>query len=373
MLKHFENGFYQVGDTWTSKNKYRAVLHAVENNLPLHWNFNDELYDTVPWEIEPIESLKELYKQRALEIRDAYEYVAIAYSGGVDSHNVLMAFIDNNIPFNEVISFQHLPEGSYTASTTKDLRNISSERDYVIRPTLKMIAEKYPSVKISTDYSWVQEFVNDFDSGKLKKLNPGEHLDIGVVMSANYRFGVDKNKLFRDVYNKSGATIVFGVDKPRILYNKNVNSYVFEFTDTNVHLSSASSFEEGYSSTFFYWGDTVIATQLMRKQCHTILSSVSTVHSDGRVVYDDNLIYPHSVAFSVGKGALGSKFSSQNAVLTTLNDLKYFNYVQYLTLAEKEASKSLFGQYNNQWQNDIKLPGALKRVNSKQRVLKRLD
>ena len=54
-------------------------------------------YDTYDFTVNPIESLEELCKQKALDIRTNNDKVIIWYSGGCDSHYVLDVFLKNNI------------------------------------------------------------------------------------------------------------------------------------------------------------------------------------------------------------------------------------------------------------------------------------
>lgn len=60
-------------------------------------------FDDVVWDIEPSESFKELCKQRALQIRESYDYVVLHFSGGSDSTTVLNSFIENKIPIDEIV------------------------------------------------------------------------------------------------------------------------------------------------------------------------------------------------------------------------------------------------------------------------------
>lgn len=61
-------------------------------------------FDTFDWKNEPKETWKFLCKQRALQLRDMYDYIILYNSGGSDSTTVLNAFLDNNIPLDEVIT-----------------------------------------------------------------------------------------------------------------------------------------------------------------------------------------------------------------------------------------------------------------------------
>ena len=62
-----------------------------------------EGFDSIDWAKEPVESLKELRKQRAQQLRDTYSYLVLYYGGGSDSSTVLNSFLDNNIKLDEVV------------------------------------------------------------------------------------------------------------------------------------------------------------------------------------------------------------------------------------------------------------------------------
>ena len=63
----------------------------------------NKAFDAIDWTKEPIKSLKQLFKERAEQIRDLYDYLIIYFSGGSDSITVLNSFLDNNIPVDEVV------------------------------------------------------------------------------------------------------------------------------------------------------------------------------------------------------------------------------------------------------------------------------
>lgn len=97
-------GFYQVGN-YKTYSKFRAVEHYNKSNEKIKWNFNDEVYQCYNWSVEPKETLSELYRQRAQELRDQYDYLVLWFSGGADSTNILNSFIDNDIKLDEVASY----------------------------------------------------------------------------------------------------------------------------------------------------------------------------------------------------------------------------------------------------------------------------
>jgi len=98
------NGFYQVGKRKTYlKTEFMEWYDLMPTDW--HWNYNDEFFGQFDWSKEPKETINELYKQRALELREQYDYLALYYSGGHDSSNVLYAFLDNGIPIDEVVTY----------------------------------------------------------------------------------------------------------------------------------------------------------------------------------------------------------------------------------------------------------------------------
>ena len=69
-----------------------AYKDAVEYVTALH---------NLGWRFEVISSLdKDKYAQ---QLREKYDYIVLAYSGGADSCNVLNSFLDNGIPIDDII------------------------------------------------------------------------------------------------------------------------------------------------------------------------------------------------------------------------------------------------------------------------------
>ena len=96
-------GFYVCnGQEFSSK--IRALLYSNEVNKPVEWMFNDRVFQSYDWTVEPIETLDELYDHRAKQLRSQYDYVILSYSGGADSHNILMSFVRQGLHIDEIIT-----------------------------------------------------------------------------------------------------------------------------------------------------------------------------------------------------------------------------------------------------------------------------
>jgi len=72
-------------------------------------DFNDlsfhSIFENVDWETEPTDSLSNLYRKRAQQIRDSYDYIVLYFSGGSDSITMLNAFMKNDIEVDEVVVY----------------------------------------------------------------------------------------------------------------------------------------------------------------------------------------------------------------------------------------------------------------------------
>lgn len=95
-------GYFTVGDLKTYSKLEAFELSAKLGHPPV-WHFNDYVYDQFDWSQEPPGDLLFWYAQRAQQLRDTYDYLVIMYSGGADSHNMLRAFVDNNIFVDEIV------------------------------------------------------------------------------------------------------------------------------------------------------------------------------------------------------------------------------------------------------------------------------
>jgi hypothetical protein len=145
-----ELGFYSVnGKHFT--NKIAAIAEAQLTNADIEWSFYDELFNKVNWLSEPLPSLDELYKARALQIRENYDYVIVRCSGGADSTNVLYSFLNNGIHVDEVLAeapLSGLNNWDFNITDTRAL-NCASEFKYAQIPLLHEVATNYPQVKIT--------------------------------------------------------------------------------------------------------------------------------------------------------------------------------------------------------------------------------
>jgi hypothetical protein len=83
--------------------KLQALEHAQGDPTKVHWYFMDHVWDSCNWTVEPTENINELLRMRCVQLRQKYDYLALWYSSGYDSHTMLTSFVRNGIPIDEIV------------------------------------------------------------------------------------------------------------------------------------------------------------------------------------------------------------------------------------------------------------------------------
>ena len=193
------------------------------------------------------QSLSELYKQRAQQLRDKYDYLILYFSGGADSTNILQTFLNNNIKLDEVVvrwpkkligSNLYIPN-----SIDQSARNFVSEWDLVIEKELKTLRSNHPKIKIT-----ILDYVEDIPKGYYNDLifTKQNHMHSAVNLL--------RMQKFTDIeLNPKGKKVcaIAGVDKPMLVEH---NSRVFMFFLDDV-ASLHTKTEEAYREDFYWTPD----------------------------------------------------------------------------------------------------------------------
>jgi hypothetical protein len=187
-----------------------------------------------------------LYKQRAQQLRDTYDYLVLYYSGGADSHNILRTFIDNNIKIDEICVKwpKQLIDGNFYTPNTFDIsaRNYWSEWNYAVKPTLEWISKHNTDIKITIkDYAESIDKLNiDSIISKLNFIRGGGIL-LNSVISDSDTVITNKNKKITHIY---------GIDKP-LLYMEDTRIYMF-FSDVCLDQAGRGDIDPN-NTECFYW------------------------------------------------------------------------------------------------------------------------
>jgi hypothetical protein len=261
--------FYSV-DGIEFESKIQAALFSSKVKKPMTWNFNKEFFATYDWTKEPELSLDQLYDIRAKNLREKYDYLILSYSGGADSHNILMAFIRQNLHIDEIV-VNHMTT-AWDKFVVLDPRqtaswNTGAEHQLQTIPRLKEVEHLIPKTKITIldltnnlfsaftsygDASWVMD--------RKEGLNPLN------VTRYNYAYFTDVRKQFDKAHK---VAMVVGIDKPRTVI-KDDKFYLY-FVDKAVNIVPIDdNFKEYTNSSleFFYWSTD--AVDILCKQAHVV-------------------------------------------------------------------------------------------------------
>jgi len=231
-------GFYRtwLGDVCTriTPSKVEAIEFVKNNGGHMTWHFNDEIFSCYDWKIPVTESVTDFYRERALQLRQKYKKVILMYSGGIDSHNILLTFLKNNIPIDGVGSFY------YRHSTEPD-DYINYEWEHQTLPRLQKLKEEYPSL----DFFRFDNTENCLDmitrhADDWKYLGRGHLNPSTLSMSYLHRFLPQRMQ-------HENSCLIFGMDKPRLRYKDGI--FYFNFYDSVFR----STFSHDSKVEFFYW------------------------------------------------------------------------------------------------------------------------
>lgn len=265
-----KHGFFEVGEE-KFYSKLDAILYSMDKNLPVTWNFNNDVYSQQDWTKEPTESIQEMYRRRAQAIRDKYDYVVVMFSGGSDSTTVLDSFLSNGIPVDEVVVNQWIkyhPEGADSF--------MNSEITYAALPYL---AKNLPlNVKLRLDdVSDLQlDCVRDpeFRKRSYREVNNVHNTSMISIHYDLHR----RHQEYIDLYNQGKSVVfVWGESKPKIDCDEHGKHY-FYFEDHYAHAPQPRDQEEQDPNCnheqFF---DDPEHPEIKVKQCHLLLNNLRQI------------------------------------------------------------------------------------------------
>lgn len=247
-IESYPQGHWEVGER-KFINKYEALLFATEQNLPVYYKFFNNVWETFDRSQLGKYSLKEVYKQRAQQLRDQYDYLILYFSGGADSYNVLRSFIDNGIKLDEVCV--KWCNDTLTANNViykpnteiKSARNYLSEWDYAIKPVLEEIANTNPEIKIEI-VDWFKDRSLIGAEDIFKVVNHWHDVEVPslAVWSPSEAKLVDQGK-------KVGS--IYGIDKPQVYFEEDGSAHMF-FLDSATTMGTPNPCNV-YGTEYFYW------------------------------------------------------------------------------------------------------------------------
>jgi hypothetical protein len=309
-----KNGYYRVG-TKNFVHKTNALVEASKTKLDVQWEFGSEVFNQINWQTPIENSIGELYRIRAQQLRDRYDYLILAFSGGADSSNILDSFTLNNIHLDEILIHwpRKLTQGKYTVSSDANKFNILSEWELSVIPKLEHIKNTYPNIKITIDD--LDELSEEYSEDAVTITKDKFHyLNIKRQRSMCRRSSELMNK------NINVATI-YGFDKPHIGIINNVCCATFLDGRTSI----VSDLSDGYERNieYFYWATDL--PELPVKQSQILYSLLKTKPELQEFIIHyqyKNLVQDQLMTYSIEKAEIFRSITSE-ALYPTWNLLTF--------------------------------------------------
>lgn len=256
-------GFYTVGSE-KFFSKPMALTRATETGVFPEWNFNNEVFGQQNWLAEPNISIRDLYKIRAQQLREKYDYIRLEFSGGGDSTTALYSFVNNGIHIDEVV-FRYPKTGEKHVSDDPfnyKPENTLSEARYAAYPVLNWLSTAAPKTKI-TEHDYSENMLNQtYDESWVMKtkdyFQPGHAFKHSATGYVGHKHLADTGQRI---------CILYGVDKPKLCI-KDKKWYAY-FIDVMANHSMGDFGDyTNLTNEYFYWSPDL--PELFIKQCHMV-------------------------------------------------------------------------------------------------------
>jgi hypothetical protein len=269
-----KHGYYLIDNTIKTLSKFEAFQLAGKDWSRIKFIYNEDVFGSYDWTIEPDEDIYELYRQRAQQLREKYDYLVLMYSGGIDSHTILETFLDNNIKLDEICSFNISDVADKVEKLNKEVFNTAIP--FIETLNLKKIGTIFRTVEIG---NLILDWWNsDFHCENFQYYSSHQQWS-GAVRT--YQF---KSKIKDHVtLSESGKTIcyIWGADKPTILVEN--NRYVLHIIDAQIdfgnkqyinRLNFDKKFYNFHDETFYISRD---CPKISIKQSHMLIKLISGI------------------------------------------------------------------------------------------------
>jgi hypothetical protein len=291
------------------ESKIQAMIVGQLYKSPVQWHFNNEVFDTHAWHVEPELTLDQLYDRRAREIREQYDYVILSYSGGSDSNNIVESFVRQGLHLDEIITNWALDAADkyiVRDPAERSTWNNIAEFHLHTKERLQWIQDRMPMTKITindTSRTIVDSFLTAGDASWVK--NKKEVLNANGTNAYNYVYFSETRKMF-DKGKK--IAVILGLDKPKLkIVNKKLYLY---FTDKVANIASTQDHLAEYPNArtiLFYWSPDSV--DMLTKQAHTVLKLVNSDEKYKNIFENQDQDYTRQVHEEILKNLIYSTWN----------------------------------------------------------------
>lgn len=279
-------GYYKVGQFKTYSKLEAIELHGKTGQHP-EWKFNELEFSLYNWKVEPSQSLEELYRNRAQQIRDKYDYLVLFFSGGSDSTNILDTFINNNIKLDECATFW-----AYKGDGSLD-SHFSTEPSKVAVPRM----QQHPDIKHRLiDLTDITNQVLEQEANWLYFMNT--YFSPNNYVRSHLRRIIPEYRQMIDAGKR--VCFIWGAEKPRLhVVNGKYSVRFQDLVDNTVSPFIQQFARPGEFDELFYWSPDFVDG--IAKQAHTVKRYLQTGPIDGFYFTDVPRKYNYGYTVRDGK------------------------------------------------------------------------
>lgn len=214
-------GYWLVMDKYVHCNQNQAWIDVTQRGHGpfIKYVFGGENYANYTWDKTPVEDLQTLYKQRAEQLRDTYDYLVLAWSGGSDSNQMLWSFFNNGIYPDMVVTWSQLWSGRI-GGFVDTMCNANKEAvmmQNIIHDLVSGTKVPYRQVDYTINYD---KIYYDADWPFRVHQMRAPHAN-AQGYCAHGEFWDDK------VPENANAAVVYGMEKPQLQIDDNNNVYCY--------------------------------------------------------------------------------------------------------------------------------------------------
>lgn len=243
-------GHYTVGNSWFYSNR-DALEASHRTGQPVAWHYYDDVWATAHaaghWRNQ---SLKELYYARARQLREQYDYVAVMFSGGWDSRNIIESFSAQGLRIDDIIVFTTQELENSTPFNNLNPDNWYGEIKYHAVPYAERYAHDHPGTGVIR-IEWLDRVAESYRDAEQVFLD--SRPKPGVFFGRWLSVATDP-QLQRRIGNRRAA-LMLGLDKPCIMQNGNTYQGFFPegLIRNYTYCTRSNGFPDNVIWEPFYW------------------------------------------------------------------------------------------------------------------------
>lgn len=256
-------GYYKVNNYCTF-----SVIDALEKHpgKEITWHFNDDIFSQCDWLTEPKESLVELYARRAHQLRAKYEYIVLLFSGGADSMNMLMSFVNAGIKIDEIAVFSTV-DGDHDKYSKNNKEITITALPFVKNLKETNLLYKDTVIRIIEFSPIIATMFNNTES------KAGHKYFANTLSPYSFAMDIFKEKVpaYQAIMSQKKTAFIYGMEKPLAMQVRSGKFY-FKFKSDDTAMGAMSKYLNKDNNNVEIFYNTPDLPEITIKQCHQIKS-----------------------------------------------------------------------------------------------------